>query len=129
MSDRRQRLRIFSSDSVMRFMANSPLPRRKNSWNSDKTSKIRLSGRSFSSVFRDRESRMSVITPERLDAVIGKGIDDNNRRCDDTRPSEPLDDAPPLTRTWFRDLPMKRIDAAIEVQTKPGHNSGLMTYS
>jgi hypothetical protein len=72
---------------------------------------------------------MLVITPDKLDAVIGKDRDDSNRRCDGTRPSEALDDVAPLTRIWLRDLPMKRIDAAAELLTKPGRNSDLMTHS
>lgn len=54
----------------------------------DNISEIRLSGKSSSRAFRDRDWRMSVITPEKLDVEIGKDRDDRSRRCDGTRPSE-----------------------------------------
>ncbi len=72
---------------------------------------------------------MSLITLEKLDAVIGRDRDDSSRRCDDTRPSELWDDDTALTRIWLRDLPRKRIDAAAELFTNPGRNAGLIVYS
>jgi hypothetical protein len=72
---------------------------------------------------------MSEITLEKLDAVIGKDRDESSRRCDDTRLNELREDDTPLTRIWLRDLPMKRIEAAAELFTNPGCNSGLTTYS
>jgi hypothetical protein len=66
---------------------------------------------------------------ERLDVVIGDGRDDNNFRWDGTRLSVSVLDVIPLTRIWFRDRPIKRIEAAVDRLTKPGSRFFLITYS
>lgn len=89
-----------------------------------------LSGKSFCRVVCDRETRIEVITLEKLALLIGKVKVDSCRRCEDSRSSSGdfvLD--MPLTRIWLRDRPMKSNELAVGGVTNAGKRFGLLAYS
>lgn len=122
--------RILSSASVIKAMANSPRPSRKNSLRSDKISMTLLRGKSFSNVVCDNDDRIEVMTLEKFALSIGNFRVESCWRCDDSKSnSGELELDTPLTRMWFSERPMKSRELAVDTDTNAGSNSGMLWYS
>lgn len=124
-----------SSAAESRATANSPRSRRKKSLSIRSSSKTLDCGRSFCNAFLDSESRMAEIAADKLEELIGEPSEARCARCagrpsssGDIPAEKPWAIIDRLFLIWLIDLPMNKIELAVEGVTNGGTREALTMY-